>query len=464
MTSAQKRSTAKLALLLSLCLSSVGARADLYTAAVAYKKQDYAEAFREFRELAELGQPRAQFNLAVMYANGEGTTVSYTSAHAWASLARANGDPNADALVVKLEPQLTPTSLQISSQIQAEFGAASLNSRLMPRFLQGREYADRDPVRPSKPFIPTYPTEARMGGFQGEVYVEFLVAADGRARLPRILYAVPAGMFDSTVRDSVMRSSFLPARVNGMPIAATVSTFYNFKLQNVTIDDYVGLESRVKATLAKAEAGDASAQLMYAMMISGLPQLRQTYDKALPWFLKAAQAGSPYAQYQIGTGLLQGRGCQCDTAKGDIWLEKAAQADQPDAQVTLAEHLLRDHPTPETVSGALIWLQRAAKNGNSSAKLYLAALLATSPQPNVHDPARALELADGIMKELHDDPSVWEVRAAANAARGDFKSAAKDQARAVKEAETLGWDLTPLQKRQDLYASNLAFRGDLLAY
>ncbi|MGC1520206.1 MAG: TonB family protein [Steroidobacteraceae bacterium] len=464
MMSAQTRATLRLALLLCLSSSSFCARADLYSASVAYKKKDYADAFREFRELAELGQPRAQFNLAVMYANGEGTTVSYTSAHAWASLARANGDPNADALVVKLEPLLTPTSLQISSQIQAQFGPASLNSRLMPRFLQGREYADRDPVRRSKPYIPEYPREARMQGIQGEVYVEFLVAADGRARLPRILYAVPTGVFDGAVRDSVLRSSFLPAPINGTPIASTISTFYNFKLSNVTIDNYEGLESRAKSTLAKAEAGDASAQLIYAMMISGLPQLHQTYEKALPWFLKAAQAGSPYAQYQIGTGLLQGRGCQCDTGKGDIWLEKAAQADQPDAQVTLAEHLLRDHPRPDSVSGALIWLQRAAKSGNSSAKLYLAALLATSPQPGVRDPARSLELIDGIVKELSGDPSVWDVRAAANAARGDFKAALKDQTRAVQEATALGWDLTPLQNRQDLYASSQAWSGDLLAY
>jgi TPR repeat protein len=64
--------------------------------------------------------------------------------------------------------------------------------------------------------------------------------------------------------------------------------------------------------LKKAEAGDPAAQMLYGMMLAGLPQLKQTYDKALPWFLKAAQAGAPYAQYQIGTGLLSGRGCQCD--------------------------------------------------------------------------------------------------------------------------------------------------------
>jgi TPR repeat protein len=42
--------------------------------------------------------------------------------------------------------------------------------------------------------------------------------------------------------------------------------------------------------------------MLYGMMIAGLPQLHQTYSQALPWFLKAAQAGAPYAQYQIGTG------------------------------------------------------------------------------------------------------------------------------------------------------------------
>jgi TonB family protein len=361
-----------------------------------------------------------------------------------------------------LEPQLTPTSLRISADIQAQYSAASLNSRLMPRLLEGREYGDRDPVQQLKPYMPAYPVEAQQRGIQGHVYVEFLVAADGHARLPRILYALPVGVFDGAVRDSVMRSSFLPARINGVPTSTTTSVFYNFTMADVTIDDYQGLEHRVNSTLKKAEAGDASAQLLYAMMIAGLPQLRQTYDKALPWFLKAAQAGSPYAQFQVGTGLLQGRGCQCDTAKGDIWLEKAAQADQPDAQVTLAEHLLRDHPTPESVSGALVWLERAAKQGNDSARLYLAAQLAASPQADVRDPARALELTDGIAKE--EDPSVWEVRAAAYAARGNYKDAGKNQSRAIKEAAFLGWDLTPLQMRRDVYASNQPWRGDLLAY
>jgi predicted Zn-dependent protease len=109
-------------------------------------------------------------------------------------------------------------------------------------------------------------------------------------------------------------------------------------------------------------------------------------------------------------------------------------------------------------------LERAAKQGNGSAKLYLAALLAASPQADVRNPARALELTDSITKELHEDPSLWEVRAAATAARGDYKEAGQYQSRAIKEATTLGWDLTPLQMRRDVYASNQPWSGDLLAY
>lgn len=133
--------------------------------------------------------------------------------------------------------------------------------------LKDREYENHDPVRPEKPFIPAYPAEAEQRGIQGEVYVEFIVAPDGHPRIPRILYAVPRGVFGTTVRDSVIRSVYLPARVNGQPVSTSVSTFYNFVVASVTIKDYGDLERRVQDTKLKAEAGDASAQMLYGTVI-----------------------------------------------------------------------------------------------------------------------------------------------------------------------------------------------------
>ena len=449
---------------LALFLPAIPARADLYSANAAFQKNDFPTAFQQFKELAELGQPLAQLHLASMYARGEGVAPSRTFAHAWASLAGQNGESRGTEIAAALEPQLTPNSLLVSADIQAEFGQARLNQRLLPHVLQGREYEDRDPVRPSKPFMTGYPNDAQRKGVQGEVFVEFIVAPDGRARVPRILYAVPTGYFESTVRDSVLRSVYLPGRTNGQPVSTPFSMLYRFKMNELSMNSYGELETRVNEAKAKAEAGDPSAQMLYGMMIAGLPQLNKTYSQAIPWFLKAAQAGAPYAQYQIGTGLLRGRGCQCDNNKGEIWLQKAAQADQADAQVSLAEYLLRDKPSAESLAGAMVWLERAVKQGNDSAKLLLSAILAANPSADIRDPPRALALSDSLPHEYRRDPSLLEIRAAAYASRGDYPAASKAQSQAIEEATRLGWNLQPLQQRAATYASRQSWHGDLLNF
>jgi uncharacterized protein len=459
------RAYSRILSMLIVVLSTGGvARADMLSAETAYAKQDFPAAFAQFKELAELGKPEAQYDLAVMYAQGQGVETSYTYAHAWASLSSANGFAKATDLASRLEPELTPGSLRISADIQAQYSQKALNARLLPNIFQGRVYETHDPVAPYKPFMPSYPRAAQMRGAQGEVFVEFTVAPDGHARLPRVLYAIPSGYFEEAVWDGVMRSVFLPARINGVPIASEVATFYRFVVENASLADYSNLQSRVEDEKKKAESGDPAAQMLYGMMLAGLPQLKQSYDRALPWFLKAAQAGAPYAQYQIGTALMQGRGCQCDERKGEIWLEKAAQADQADAQVTLAQYLLKDTANPQSLAGALVWLNRAAEHGNSSGKLMLAAVLAASPATHVIDPARALSLIDSLGHPYREDPSLWEIRAAANASRGSFDAAIKSQSEALTKATELGWDLTPLKQRMALYTAHQAWSGDLLAF
>jgi len=449
---------------IALMLIAYPASADLHSAHVAYSKHDFDSAFKQFKELAELGQPQAQYALAVMYVRGEGVDTSMTYGHAWASLAAQNGEPKGAALAADLEPRLTPTSLRLSAETQAQFSQASLDKRLLPIILKGRDFQDRDPPRLSKAGVLYYPRIAEEKGVQGEAYVEFIVPPDGHPRIPRIVYAVPFGYFEASVRDSAMRSVFLPARINGVPVSSPFSIFYNFKVNSVSIKDYGDLEQRVAKTKLQAEAGDPSAQVLYGMMIAGLPQLNQTRDRAVPWFLKAAQAGALYAQYQIGTDLLLGRGCQCDSTKGEIWLEKAAQADEPNAQVSLAEYLLRDKSKSDSVAGAIVWLERAAKSGNASAKFLLAAMLAANSSAEVRNPTRALALAEELEHEYKEDPILWEIRAAASASRMDYRAAVKAESRAISQAASLGWNLAPLQARQALYASQKSWSGNLLDF
>lgn len=442
---------------------SVPVAADLVSASNAYAKGDYAKAFADFRELAQLGQPTAQYDLAVMYGKGQGTRQSDIYAYAWASLAASNGLEKAKGLAESLRPRLAPGSEQIAADIEARYGNAILDARLNPKIVENVSEQD------NKRFchwvhaeIPTYPVDARMRGAEGEVYVEFSVMPDGRSRNPRIIYALPQGFFETAVRAALLHSEF----GHGLPGEgpAQCTTFYRFTLTGATASDYPRLQRYVDETLAKAKDGDPQAQMLYGMLLVGLPQLNKPRSSALPWFLKSAQAGIPVAQYQVGYSLLKGWGCNCEENKGLDWLRRAAQGGQPDAEVTLAMYALKGTPDEERSRQAKLWLEQAAASGSHDGKLYLAALLAASPDTAARDPRRALSLLDEVFRGVNDDPTAFEIRAAAQASAGQFEDAVKSERKALAMAQALKWDVTPLNGRLNHYAARQPWHGTLLEF
>jgi hypothetical protein len=204
--------------------------------------------------------------------------------------------------------------------------------------------------------------------------------------------------------------------------------------------------------------------MLYGMILEGLPQLGERHPPALPWFVKAAQAGMPLAQFEVGYHLLVGRQCNCDENKAVMWFQRAAAADYPDAQVMLASYALRGEPTADNVKRAIVWLERAAAHGSRDGALYLAALLAAAPVQEVHDPARALKLLDGMLRKEKDNPTAFEIRAAARANTGDYKGAVKDETYAIDRATALGWDLAPLNERLTHYQAREPWEGNLLEF
>jgi len=90
----------KLLLILSLAVmcSSV-ARAehfdDIADGIEAYLNEDYATALKLLKPLAEQGYASAQYNLGVMYANGEGVIQNHKEAVKWYRLAAGQGDGEA---------------------------------------------------------------------------------------------------------------------------------------------------------------------------------------------------------------------------------------------------------------------------------------------------------------------------------------------------------------------------------
>ncbi len=85
----------KLTILLFSIFISFNSYGDFQDATDAYNKGDFKTAFNEIKPLAEQGNARAQYNLALMYANGKGVLKDDKEAIKWFTKAAEQGDADA---------------------------------------------------------------------------------------------------------------------------------------------------------------------------------------------------------------------------------------------------------------------------------------------------------------------------------------------------------------------------------
>ena len=82
-------------ILMFFSYSSIGLSADFQKGLAAFQKGDFATALIEWKTLAEQGHAKAQYNLGVMYDNGEGVVQDYKTAAKWYTLAAEQGNASA---------------------------------------------------------------------------------------------------------------------------------------------------------------------------------------------------------------------------------------------------------------------------------------------------------------------------------------------------------------------------------
>lgn len=207
------------------------------------------------------------------------------------------------------------------------------------------------------------------------------------------------------------------------------------------------------------------------------------------WLQTQAAAQQPYAQYFLGSVLLDFDWPTQDINAAMIWLQKSADAGVTEAQFRLAQ-LLREHDIRQAVS----WLQTAAASDHPSAHemlgdlyysgLYfeqnmtlaqehytsahnlgsiagtnnLAWLLATTAQADRANPQRAIELIQPLVLYLGQ----WQhldTLAAAHARQGNTELAARLQDQALLQArqEASNIELNDMTERLNLYRIQLPF-------
>ncbi len=448
------------------------AYADLYGAVAAYEKKDHARAFELFRELAELGHPLAQETLAIMYVMGEGVKRDNVAGYAWAQIAQET-DPRAKVqpIIDQLDKSLSADARARVAEIRSKFGKQALEAWLLPlpREASGEEKAGKlpEPTEPTCSFAEVantngiYPREAMRDGVSGSVFIKTTVLPDGRARNPRPLLSLPPNGFELSGRTIAFQSKFKAPKVDGVAVPCTITFWFRFTLQSSDTERVLKKElEKLKADVA---ARDPLAQVQYALLKTGWPNLNREKENIAPMLIEAAQAGLPTAQFSVGFYTLGGMSVTRDRAKGLRWLEMAASKGHHDAAVVLATELLRNNPGSSDVARARNLLETAAAGDNMSGKYFLADLLLEAGSAPA-DPRRSLELLGDVMKHLQEDPSAFEVRAAALSQTGDFEGAIAAQKSALAKAKKLHWDVAPQEERMALYSKNQPWTRRLLDY
>ena len=250
-----------------------------------------------------------------------------------------------------------------------------------------------------------YPTEARRQGISGEVLVEARVAADGSVRLPRARYSVPTDIFEEPGRAVALHSKFTPAMENGVFVPCTMRFKVKFSIKGSNLDKPGAAALRVVEEFRdKALKGDPNSQLTYGLISSMRPEFRSSLEGDTWWFMKAAQAGVPAAQYLVGAQLADNGNPQ-DHPKGIRWLEMGAKGGSGGAMTVLASYLLAAGRSTESHAQGFEWLQRATATSHREGKFLFAALLVSWPDDTRRDPKRALALIDEVGEAFDYDPT-----------------------------------------------------------
>ena len=70
---------------------------------------------------------------------------------------------------------------------------------------------------------PRYPINSQIVGIEGRVMIKFIVTKDGGVRDPKVIKAVPEGIFETSALEAIKEYRFTPAAKNGEPVDCIVN-------------------------------------------------------------------------------------------------------------------------------------------------------------------------------------------------------------------------------------------------
>ncbi len=441
----------KITIYLLLIFTSWLAKAEFNDALIAYEDKKYTQAFEEFKRLAQLGNKRAQFNLAVMYLKGQAVSKDPYKAYAWGKLSEHDKRPEfsqvADSLAKTFSNDELKQAEKVYHLINDQYGEDQIYTSLSPLLYQpASSHEPQYTINPISRKAPRYPKDAMNKGIQGWATVGFEIYPDGSARNPYVIESFPDGVFDETSIDIIQyfkfEVSFAP-RVEAYEVDAkqTIQYELNFasslskRLKTIYLD-------RLNQLKDLAEKGSGQAQYLYA--IAGSSHILNEDNKLSAsseneWLLKAAQNGNTNAQYQLGRNILRGKGCQVEKQKGIDWIVYAAEQGHSKSARMTYSLLSKNKAHNKTNKPAVFWLKQSSDNGDIDAHLTYAEFLVSQPSASADDIEKARSLLVDFSKHRDKTYDWYRVSSLIYQQQGKPKKANSHLKKANKLAKKLGW-------------------------
>lgn len=391
--------------------------------------------------------------------SGEGIDKNSIEAYAWTALAASDGDADKahvrDVINKRLTQDEKSQALTRATELLAQMSDQALQEKLTPVMLSDMECQFQ--ITPLKAPPPSYPNELINQNKGGSVDVEYTIDKLGFARDYSIIVATDKG-FEKAVLTALKKWQYQPVLVDGKATEVAVTQLrVKFSIAGSTLNKDA-VKKYIDELRAKAESGKVVDMYSFAYIANLLPELQVQKQESNSWYFKAAQAGLPHAQYEIGKALMRGEGCKVDQTKGVYWLTLAAKSNSPNAQYFLGVSLLNSNKFAQNKQQAIEWLNHAVAGGHEKAAMRLAWILATDTNDSVRDPKRAMELVTNISEKYPDQLRANENLAAAQAANGIFDEAIKNQKTAINLAKKIDYPLTELEARLVAYQQHQAWR------
>lgn len=128
---------------------------------------------------------------------------------------------------------------------------------------------------------------------------------------------------------------------------------------------------RFEEIKAKAEKGDAQAQVNLGVRYANGGGVTKDAGEAVKWYRKAAEQDHGQAQFNLGLSLYKGKGVRQDHAEAVKWFRQAADQGHANAQFNLGLCYLGGKGVPQDHAEAAKWFRKAADQGDASAQFNL---------------------------------------------------------------------------------------------